>query len=557
MTPGQVYDFRDRRASAILALHPVQQPQGEMPEVKADLRGPFRIYDASGTDLTPKGMKERAMIALLLLSPGQKRTRVWLQDKLWSDRPPEQAAVSFRQALTHVRKALGPLSDRLKSDRSALWLDPRVPVPANGGTGEGEMLDDLDVRDPEFDSWLRDLRQGADTAPVPTRTAPQAGRAAGRGPRPVVVVQTSGQEQTPRGQFLGRAMGLCIVGQLSLQGDVEVILQSQNGPQGPPEHADARIEIETLGEDATWYVLMRAFGQPSNRVIWTGRLRLPMRIETIWESHETNHLVTRAVSAVTDHIALGGQTTPFSAIQRAVRRVYDFDKVGLESADALLREAQDSDLSGLALAWRGFVRLTSALEFRDTSAAARDEALSFCAEALKLAPRHPVVLALSAQVQMKLNGDHDQGLYLAQQSAAEADRNPYALDALSTALFFRGEREKGHSTATLARQSAEGLAHSFSWDMQCCLSALSLDQHAEALEQALAANRKMPAYRPALRYLVALHLLDGAKDKAEHYARRLKAIEPDFDMALLLSPDYPIDTLRALGHVDRLRDIIG
>jgi hypothetical protein len=28
-------------------------------------------------------------------------------------------------------------------------------------------------------------------------------------------------------------------------------------------------------------------------------------------------------------------------------------------------------------------------------------------------------------------------------------------------------------------------------------------------------------------------------------------------MALLLSPDYPIDTLRALGHVDRLRDIIG
>jgi tetratricopeptide (TPR) repeat protein len=520
--------------------------------VRAELRGPFRVFDKDGTDRTPKGGKERALLALLLLAPGQKRTRAWVQSKLWSDRSAEQASVSCRQALANVRKALGPLSDNLNSDRTALWLDPKADISRPTDAGDAELLDDLDVRDPEFDSWLRDVRQRQHGEDGHRR----AHAAEDRSTKPVVDIHYSDMEQTAKGRFLARSLALMVADELSLAGDIEVRISLTDEAGKPEDEADASVVVETLGEAETWYVLVRAYGRGGHRCLWTGRLRLPMRMEAIWDAFETTHLVTRAVSAVTEQIALSSKLTPFAAIQRAVRRVYDFDRTGLESAETLLRTAQQGDASGLALAWRGFVRLTAALEFRDSSAELRDEAVDFCGEAIDLAPRHPVVLALASQVQMKLNADYELGHHLALRGVGESDRNPYALHALSQALFFRGEMDKGHRIADQARHAAAGMPNSFSWDMQCCLSALGLGLYDDAIEQATASNRKMPTYRPALRYLVALHLLQGSIERARHYAARLKVLEPDFSPRLLLSPVYPVDTFRALGLVETIRDTV-
>jgi DNA-binding SARP family transcriptional activator len=536
----------DRNATATVT------PQVTPAEVS--LRGAFRVRDAQGVDRTPRGMKERALLALLLLSPGQRRTRAWVQDKLWSDRNADQASVSCRQALANVRKALGPLSAQLRSDRSTLWLDPPIPTGPDGASGPGELLADLDVRDPEFANWLRDLRQADDPAPPSSVAAPASSVAR---QRPVIHVQVLDQVQTELGLFLARALAHRVAGELVLAGDVDVMHSDPVAAISPGDMANATIELRSFAEEGVWFVLIRVLGPPSNRCVWTGRLRLPMQVSAVWDMPDTTHLVNRAVSAVTDLIAISGRLTPFAALQRAVRRVYDFDQAGLGSADSLLRTAQDSELSGLALAWRGFVRLTAALEFRDNGADLRGEAAAFCEDALARASSHPVVLGLSAQVQMKLGGDMDLGQYLARRAAEASDQNPYALDALSQAMFFSGDYARGHEIAEWARQSAGGLHNSFSWDMQCCLSALSLGRYEDALAQALSCHRKMPAYRPALRYLVALNLLAGRKSEAAHFAQRLKAIEPDFAPALLLSPGYPVETLRTLGLVDTLRPLLG
>ena len=66
----------------------------------------------------------------------------------------------------------------------------------------------------------------------------------------------------------------------------------------------------------------------------------------------------------------------------------------------------------------------------------------------------------------------------------------------------------------------------------------------------------MPFYRPALRYLVALALLVDDRASADHHASRLRRLEPDFTPMALLSPDYPVATLRALGHIETLRQRI-
>jgi hypothetical protein len=126
-----------------------------------ELAGPFGLRDAAGNDLTPRCRKAQGLLALVATSRNLRRGRAWLQDKLWSDRGPEQGAASLRQCLTGIRAALGSHVDALRTDGGWVSLDPqrvRIVTDAPDGDEEVEFLEGLDIRDPEFEHWLRDQR---------------------------------------------------------------------------------------------------------------------------------------------------------------------------------------------------------------------------------------------------------------------------------------------------------------------------------------------------------------------------------------------------------------
>src|SRR5258707_13655009 len=96
---------------------------GGQPELRISVIGAFRVLAHDGEDLTPRGRKARALLAILALTPGRRRSRPALQDKLWSDRGPEQGAASLRQTLTEIRRALGEgYRDCLVSDLRGVGL---------------------------------------------------------------------------------------------------------------------------------------------------------------------------------------------------------------------------------------------------------------------------------------------------------------------------------------------------------------------------------------------------------------------------------------------------
>src|SRR3954454_23420700 len=105
-------------------------------EVGISVIGSFRVLAHDGEELTPRGRKARALLAILALTPTRRRSRAALQDKLWSDRGPEQGADSLRQTLTEIRRAFG---DRY---RSCLMADMR-----GVGLAEGRVTVDLDTAD--------------------------------------------------------------------------------------------------------------------------------------------------------------------------------------------------------------------------------------------------------------------------------------------------------------------------------------------------------------------------------------------------------------------------
>lgn len=128
--------------------------------------GMFEVRDESGLDRTPRGAKARAILAMLARTPGHSRPRRWLEQRLWSDRGPEQASGSLRQALTEVRKALGPLAWRVTSNRDGVTLsefqtDVTVEAArARALLGQGrDFLEGIDIIDPAFRRWLAEERQ--------------------------------------------------------------------------------------------------------------------------------------------------------------------------------------------------------------------------------------------------------------------------------------------------------------------------------------------------------------------------------------------------------------
>jgi len=141
------------------------------------LLGPFAVVDRQGTVITPKAQKTCAMLAMLILSPRATRTRVWIRDKLWSDRSEEQGAASLRQALLEARRSLGDLGPEvILADKKSISLDLTKITLDTDSLLSGEyhltsdreqleralnedLLEGMDIRDPEFEDWLTLERQ--------------------------------------------------------------------------------------------------------------------------------------------------------------------------------------------------------------------------------------------------------------------------------------------------------------------------------------------------------------------------------------------------------------
>ena len=71
------------------------------------LLGPFEVADDQGRELALGGLKQRAVLAILLLHANEVVSTERLIDELWAERPPASAAKTLQVYVSNLRKALG------------------------------------------------------------------------------------------------------------------------------------------------------------------------------------------------------------------------------------------------------------------------------------------------------------------------------------------------------------------------------------------------------------------------------------------------------------------
>jgi DNA-binding SARP family transcriptional activator len=79
---------------------------GHMPDFR--ILGPLEVTDDSGAPVPLGGTKQRSVLAVLLLRAGEVVSVDYLVDSLWGDDAPRTATTSLQNAISALRKVLGP-----------------------------------------------------------------------------------------------------------------------------------------------------------------------------------------------------------------------------------------------------------------------------------------------------------------------------------------------------------------------------------------------------------------------------------------------------------------
>ena len=139
-------------------------------QLKLKLYGPFAAVLSDGTPIELRGDKQIALLAMLAASPDGKRSRQWLQEKLWSRSGSDLGRASLRQAVSSLKHALAAHFDQIFDvTRDQIAFRPRM-FSLMGHPGEGVFLDGINVREDGFENWLAAHRAGhrahEDTVPI-------------------------------------------------------------------------------------------------------------------------------------------------------------------------------------------------------------------------------------------------------------------------------------------------------------------------------------------------------------------------------------------------------
>lgn len=188
-----------------------------MPRLQITLLGGFRAR-LGGGDVAPITLRKlQALLAYLVVPPGQAHPRDKLAALLWGDMGQKQARANLRQALAVLRRALGDSGalrlegETVALDAAAVAVDVRAFEDGVGGATEGladalalyqgDLLAGLAVQEAAFEEWLVTERDAM--RPLVARGHHALGAAyTGMGDR------AQGLDHVTRAVALYRAMGM-------------------------------------------------------------------------------------------------------------------------------------------------------------------------------------------------------------------------------------------------------------------------------------------------------------------------------------------------------------
>lgn len=529
------------------------------------LVGPLRLCRADGSDVTPKSQKAQAVLALLATATGLSRPRSWVQDKLWSDSPPDKGASNLRQCIHRLRRDVPIKGDWLVSDNQRLTLDASlVSVKADLSPREiqhfgepPEFCEGLDVADAEFEDWIRDRRLDFEDRWEERRTAAQSAPPASEviAPRPteafghsiLLIAPPSSGDDDLRG--LESIICMDIAANVSHIGGVEIRYQTdQTGLAGLDGAVCLQVRTFRFGETVS---LQSVLSDPATGAVFWSDVRHLSSLGSRTFQEDYCNAVAHVTSATAVQFAEGPMTGPSTRLAyRAICDILSFDHATFDASDRVLASLQDGPKSASLDGWRAYLRVAQVLERTSPDPkAATEEAIALARRAMERDSRNPVVLSHNALVSLYLEDSPGKAMALAKSAVQCGASSPLAHNLYSAAAAAMGDARTSSEASRRALVLSASQPNRSFWYILECFAKLRAGELDEARRYARIAHEMSPAFRPALRYLVALNLTCGNEQESSEAIEALRKLEPDFGIDLFGDIDYPTPTLRSSGLI--------
>lgn len=497
--------------------------------------GAFDVVDRGNLSVRPPGRKECALIAILSLTRNHRQTRTWLQEKLWGDRGPAQAAASLRQSLTVLRALLNSDVQVICADRTWVWLDPQqVEFDYHQPGADGEILRGFDLREEGFNDWLRDTR-----AELASRAArPDADDAAMSLDRRWHIEAPVYRGVQADVEAICELVHDSLIEALAVIGVQAAIGRMAGTPA--PRAADMIVRLRALqfgtscilslsvtdGFGALKWQIRREVEQSRWVAVRSVQVELSQLFQDFVVRTEANGLRGSRWSAHANGCqALMGVLVPGSVPLREIARCS-------EAAIA-------ADEQGIYHALLGFSRLLLFGEREKRMVPDADEVMQSFRTALRLSPSNGLVQALAG---------HSHGFFMRDldRNAAMTGEAVRLLPGSGACWLFRaisltycgqyGEAVKAATHAVLLCRGTQAHPMALSTELFARLLAGDAPGAIRAGEVALDSI----VFRPTIVDLMTAYAMDGRVTEGRAKLAQLVAREPDLSVDMLRSTDYPI-----------------
>lgn len=514
------------------------------------------------------------MIALLALAPEMRRSRKWLQSMLWSDRGESQGADSLRQCLSEIRRTLDQSRKCLISkdgfvgfDQDYVRLDAGDPASTETLITEPyvDLLEGLDVRDAEFENWLRDRRQSycqqgsGSSASCDATGKEEAERRQSRSKLFVVDGQSDGNVLT---SIEADGFADIVARTASEFGTIDIIdlrARENNGgaiDKNSSDSSSVQLKVDAAQRANKTVVRLMASKTDNCQRVAAETLELSQPISDVVDDVEVLGKAVRVADSVigaiyAEHASGKPQHAAASLCQEGFHRQFRVGREHYEAADRLFAKAYELDAKGTYLAWRAFVRTFLIAERKCTNRSdARLEAMELIRRAIELEPQNSLVSSLASHVYSIAMRSYVTSFEFAEQSIRLNPANALGWAFLGAAKCHLGDSQRGFEDTMRARQISGNCPFRFILDGHACIAAVVAGRYSEAIRVGEAGHNRAPDFAVPVRHLAVLYHFIGDQAAADRMAEKMSRLEPDFSYAKMRDESYPAAGLRRTPLLD-------
>jgi len=516
------------------------------------LLGAFQLIAPDGTDVC-LGKKAQALVAILAVENGNPVTRSRLQDLLWSLSGPKHGRDSLKKALQAIRKALDPdfeqfsvgADDRVRLVRDSVQIDVHK---AASHSYARVFLEGLDISEPEFENWLRDMRQHFATKHSPASELSQAGFAFSEPNRRIrVAVRRPVTIGDSMSTLAGDVLLSRTVDTLSHSGLVEVVdLRDADSQSLGAGDAFLSIRSVSVGTEVQIQIAMRSASD--NALLWSssrhfdsGTLAGSMIDETVSRFVDEIHVAARKLSN-----AVGAEQSAVTRLAMdGIENLFRLAPENLERAAASFAKAIDIRPCGSLYAWYAFL-----MPFRYEQKKGidleglRSQAKQVLRCALELDPYNPTVRSLIAHVYSFLFKDFEKADAVLAPLRNQPPDTPMYHFSESMLHLYSGQGETARSFALQAARNGRAHPYSYAFSTSLCMIDALDCRSEEAIRYGRRALAIMPStgqvYEPTLRYLTVAYAGAGKINEARSSWLELQSLNPANSLEQMRESRFPI-----------------